>query len=1085
MRFFPVLFFLLFLFFACRQKKENTLFSEIPASESGLTFENILPEQSASGMNIIQYLYYYNGGGVATADVNGDNLPDLYFTSNLGADKLFLNRGNFKFEDVTEKAGITQAGSWKTGVTMADVNGDGLPDIYVCQVGDYKKFKGKNRLFINMGADKPGAMPHFEEKAADYGLDLRAFSTQAAFFDVDADGDLDCFIACHSVHSPGSYRDTSLTRKYDPAAADHLYRNEGNGKFTDVSAEYGIYGGTAGYALGLVVSDVNGDGRPDIYIGNDFHENDYLYLNRDGKRFEETAARSFGHHSNFTMGCDVADVNNDGRADLVSLDMKPPSETLLKVSQPVDAYDVFSFKHSQGYHWQFPRNNLQLNRGTAPDGDYPLFSEIGQLAGVDATDWSWSALFTDLDLDGLKDLYITNGIVRRPNDMDYLKFISSKEVQRNATDLQLIEKMPRGDAPNACFQNRGNLRFNDVAAAWGLAKNGFSNGAVFADLDNDGDPDLVTNNLNAPASVYQNNGNGNKALKIKLKGENQNPFAIGARVWVWQKGKMQYAENQPVRGFQSSVEPGVLLFGLGRDSLVDSLVVSWPDGKVSIQKNLVVRSQLEVVGSSGVVVSTGRNYDATAADYLQLAATENTYSDNAVEKLIPWYLSTQGPELTIADLDGDGLEDVIVAGYHVRWYKQTAQGQWIENAFIDVPDSIEAVTVEAFDVNKDGLPDVFLGTGGYEVGDKIPNRDCLLTNLGKGQFSQHTYQLKTSMSLQTSCARAADVDGDGNQDLFVGGRGVEGVYGMPGRSRLLLNDGHGLLYDMTETWSKDLVHAGMVTDARWADVNADGKPDLITVGEWMPLTVWYNREGYFEKKTLSGTGGFWQTVVVSDVDGDGDPDFLAGNLGLNSVLRASAKEPLGLWLGDFDGNGASDPLITWYRQGRNVLFADKDLLVSQMPSLRKDFVEYRKYAEASFEDVFPAEKRHKARHLTAERLESVWVENLGGEKWEVHVLPVEAQFSTVFAILPMDWDGDGQDDYLLGGNFYEVMPAIGRMDASYGTLLANKKGVFKNVEPVESGLWLRGSVRDLKILGKKSVVAGVSGGGVEVLQIQK
>ncbi|MCC6410395.1 MAG: VCBS repeat-containing protein [Saprospiraceae bacterium] len=1035
-------------------------------------------------MNIIQYLYYYNGGGVATGDVNGDDLPDLYFTSNLGADKLYLNRGNFKFEEATEKAGITQAGSWKTGVTMADVNADGLLDIYVCEVGDYKKFKGKNRLFINLGADKPGGIPRFEEKAAEYGLDLKAFATQAAFFDVDADGDLDCFVACHSVHSAGSYRDTSLTRKYDPLAADRLFRNEGNGKFTDVSRVYGIYGGTAGYALGLVVSDVNGDGRPDVYIGNDFHENDYLYLNRDGKRFEETAAKSFGHQSNFTMGCDVADVNNDGRADLVSLDMKPPSETLLKASQPVDAYDVFTFKHSQGYHWQFPRNNLQLNRGQAPDGDYPLFSEIGQLAGVDATDWSWSALFTDLDLDGHKDLYITNGIVRRPNDMDYLKFISSKEVQRNATDLQLIEKMPRGDVPNACFQNRGNLGFSDVAATWGLAKNGFSNGAVYADLDNDGDPDLVTNNLNAPASVYQNKGNGNKALKIMLKGDGKNPFAIGARVWVWQKGKMQYAENQPTRGFQSSVEPGMLLFGLGKDSLVDSLVVAWPDGRFSKRNNIVVRGKAEVLQSgSGSVFSASQKYTAAAGlQYLRFATTDNTYADNAVEKLIPWYLSTQGPELAVADLDGDGLEDIIVAGYHVRWYKQTAQGQWLENNFEAVSDSIEAVTVEVFDVNNDGLPDVFLGTGGYEVGDKIPNRDYLLTNLGKGQFSQFKYQLKTSMTLQTSCARAADVNGDGYQDLFVGGRGVEGVYGMPGRSRLLLNDGHDLLYDMTETWSKDLAHAGMVTDARWADVNADGKPDLITVGEWMQLTVWYNREGYFEKMALPATGGFWQTVVVSDVDGDGDPDFLAGNLGLNSVLSASPKEPLGLWLGDFDGNGASDPLITWYRQGRHVLFADKDLLVSQMPSLRKDFVEYRKYAEAKFDDVFPAEKQKKARHFTAEMLESVWVENLGGEKWAVHVLPVEAQFSTVFAILPMDWDGDGQDDYLLGGNFYEVMPAIGRLDASYGALLLNKKGVFKNVEPVESGLWLRGPVRDLKNFGKKGLVVGGHGGGVEVLQ---
>ncbi len=1094
MRFHLYLFSFFLLFFACRQKKETSLFSEIPPSESGLTFENTLPEQNAEGMNIIQYLYYYNGGGVAAGDVNGDELPDLYFTSNLGADKLYLNRGNFTFEDATEKAGISQSGSWKTGVTMADVNGDGLLDIYVCQVGDYKKFKGKNRLFINLGTDKPGGVPRFEEKAAAYGLDLQAFSTQAAFFDVDADGDLDCFIVCHSVHSPGSYRDTSLTRKYDPAAADRLFRNNGNGTFTDVSRAYGIYGGIAGYALGLVVADINGDGRPDVYIGNDFHENDYLYLNRDGTHFEEVAAQSFAHHSNFTMGCDIADINNDGKADLLSLDMKPPTEILLKSSQPADAYDVFKFKHSQGYHWQFPRNNLQLNRGQAPESDYPLFSEIGQLAGVDATDWSWSALLTDLDLDGHKDLYITNGIVRRPNDMDYLKFISSKEVQSNATDLQLIQKMPPGDAANVCFQNRGNLRFNDVSDVWGLAKKGISNGAVYADLDNDGDPDLVTNNLNAPASLYQNNGNNNKALKIRLKGEGQNPFAIGARVWIWQKGNMQYAENQPVRGFQSSVEPGVVMFGMGQDSIVDSLVVAWPDGRFTIRKNAVVKGTMVVSpgltggdisadnSPSKIPGSDDNNRAVIGRRVISLPGVEQIYSDNAVEKLMPWYLSTQGPELAVADLDSDGLEDVVVAGYHVRWYKQTPEGRWLEKRFEGLPDSIDAVTIAVFDANKDGKPDVFLGAAGNKVGKST--RDFLLFNQGKGVFS--VTEVQPALNLQTSCARATDVDGDGDQDLFLGGRGVAGVYGMPGTSRLLINDGKGIMTDAAETWSMDLARAGMVTDARWADVNGDGKPDLITVGEWMQITVWYNRGGYFEKMVLPGTGGFWQTVVVSDVDGDGDLDFLAGNMGLNSVLRASAKEPLGLWLGDFDGNGASDPLMTWYRQGLNVLFADKDLLVSQMPSLRKDFVEYQKYAEADFDDVFPAGKRKKARQLTAEMLESVWVENLGGEKWKVHVLPVEAQFSAVFAILPLDCDGDGMEDYLLGGNFYEVMPAIGTLDASYGTLLLNKgKGVFRNVEPEESGLWLRGAVRDLKVFGKNGVVVGVNGGVMEVLQIQK
>ena len=513
---------------ACQKTAAPPLFSALQPSATGIVFVNDLPEQTPEGMNIIQYLYYYNGGGVAAGDLNNDGRCDLYFTSNTGQNKLYLNRGDCHFDDVTATAGVGGTGSWKTGVTIADVNGDGWLDIYVCQVGDYKKFKGKNQLFINNGAAAGGLT--FTERAAEYGLDLTAFCTQAAFFDYDLDGDLDCFILCHSVHSSGSYRDTARSRRFDPLASDRLYRND-NGHFT---LQPGIGGGASGYGLGLVVGDLNGDGYPDLYVANDFHENDYLYYNMGGKYFREDVAGSMGHTSNFSMGCDLADYNNDARPDLITLDMKPADEATLKASQPADAYDVYTYKHSLGYHWQFPRNNLQLNRGSQPAPDQNVhFSEIGQLAGVATTDWSWSALFADLDLDGWKDLYITNGIVRRPNDMDYLKFISSAETQKNATDLQLIEKMPAGAVANYAFRNRKDLSFEDVSQSWGLAQRGCSNGAVYADLDNDGDLDLVTNNLNAPAAVLRNNSTGANWLTLQFQGGGKNPFGIGATIKIW------------------------------------------------------------------------------------------------------------------------------------------------------------------------------------------------------------------------------------------------------------------------------------------------------------------------------------------------------------------------------------------------------------------------------------------------------------------------------------------------------------------------------------------------------------------------
>jgi hypothetical protein len=1072
---------------ACRQTHTDTLFTSLPPAETGVTFENQLPEQTAEGgMNIIQYLYYYNGGGVAAGDVNNDGLPDLYFTSNTEKNRLYLNKGGFKFEDVTEKAGVGGSGSWKTGVAMADVNADGWLDIYVCQVGNYKSFRGKNQLFIN---NRDGS---FTDRAAEYGLDLSAFCTQAAFFDYDRDGDLDCFVLCHSVHSPESYKDTSISRQYDVMASDRLFRNEAGSNFTDITPQSGLRDGKSGYGLGLAIGDVNGDGYPDIYVANDFHENDFLYYNMEGRYFKEGISQSTGHTSNFSMGCDMADFNNDGLPDIVTLDMKPEDEITLKASQPADQYPVYQFKHSYGYHWQFPRNCLQLNRGTGHGGRPADFSEIGQLAGIATTDWSWSALFADFDLDGWKDLYITNGIPHRPNDMDYLQFISSAGVQRQAGDLDMVRKIPSGSAANYCFRNKSDLTFENVSTQWGLALEGFSNGAAYADLDNDGDLDLVTNNLNQPASVYKNNAKGRNFLKIKPEGLGFNPFAIGASVVVeCANGLRQTQYLQPVRGFQSSVEP-VLIFGLDTFTSVSSIHIRWPDGTSQhiagpITANQTLRIRQEP-GSDGSPTSAGETVFAPFRDLLP-AHRQNPPDDIIREKLLPWSLGTQGPKLAVGDINHDGLDDFYLPGPGGgQLVLQTKAGFSVPKTLQKSPHTRLETCAVFFDANGDGAPDLYVGTGGNQLPGTDPGlADFLWINDGRGNFEDRSADRLPKMLENTACVRAADFDGDGDLDLFAGSRSVSGAYGVAPNSFLLENDGKGYFTDITEKIA-GLGRAGMVTDAQWADLDGDQRPDLIICGEWMPLTVFRNTGSGFEKRDIPQSSGLWNSIAVADVDGDGDPDLLGGNFGRNVILRASAKEPLGLWVKDLDQNGFIDPIMTYYREGKNRVFADKDWLAGQLPVVKKGFVQYRKYAESTFDEVFPAAIWAGAIYRTAEVLESCWVENRGKAGWALQPLPAEAQFSPVFAILPGDFDGDGRLDILLGGNLYEVQPAVGRQDASYGTYLrGDGKGGFIPRTPAQSGFRLPGAARDLKVIrragGRSSVLAGVNDGPVQCFDL--
>ncbi|MEB8346651.1 VCBS repeat-containing protein [Flavobacteriaceae bacterium KMM 6898] len=1072
---------------SCTSKKENkakdvektpTLFTLLPPEKTGIDFINHI--ENKKNFNIFKYRNFYNGGGVAIGDVNNDGLADIYMTANMGANKLYLNKGNMKFEDISASAGVEGSKPWSTGVVMVDINQDGLLDIYVSNAGNMEGNNHDNDLYINNGDLT------FTEKAAEYNLAKTGFSTHASFFDYDKDGDLDAYILNNSnipVSSLG-YAEQRDVRAQDwegvpdifKGVGDMLLRND-NGVFVDVSEKAGIYGSLIGFGLGIMITDINKDLYPDIYVSNDFYERDYLYINNQDGTFTEDIKGWTSHLSLSAMGVDMADINNDGNVEIFITDMLPEADERVKSVMEFDGYDVFKLKQEKDFYQQYIQNTLQLNNGNGS------FSEIAYFSGVDATDWSWAGLLFDMDNDGFRDIFITNGINHDLTDLDFVDFFANEIIQKMALTGRkesidsIISKMPIKPQPNYAYKNNKDLTFSNANKEWGFEIPSMSNGAAYGDLDNDGDLDLVVNNVNMQAFVYENKADSltdNHYIKLKFKGSDGNRFGVGTSVTLYHAGNTVYQELIPSRGFQSSMDY-TMTIGLGTSKTIDSLRVIWPDDMTQKMENITADQSITFEHKQATTLYKLVNPKAIKPMLQEIknssliAHKENTYNDFVYEGLIYKLLSQEGPALAIGDINGDGNEDIFMGGAKgqaATIYTHSGNGKInpIAQKVFEEDAEYEDTAAAFLDVDGDKDLDLLVGSGGNQVGEEMTYRNRLYLNNGKGVF-QRSKEFLPSTFKNISTIAPNDFDGDGDMDVFIGSRSVVGTYGANPDHLLLENNGDGTFKNSTERVAYDLKDAGMVTNAVWADMDGDNKEDLVTVSEWGTPKIYRNSGRHLSKipTDLDSLDGLWNVVEVADLDNDGDNDLVLGNQGTNLHYRPTPNNPMKMWVNDFDGNGTIEQIVTLQENGKDYPLHQKKELTNQMVSLKKKNLKASEYAKKTIDELFSKEIINNSLMKRSAIAESVIAINEGGGKFTIKVLPTRVQLSCVCGISCADINQDGYLDLIMGGNNFEFKPQYSRQDANYGNvLLGNKDLNYTWQDYNKSGFFIREEIKHLK-----------------------